>query len=49
MDLKIPELNRGFAFIQFDNINGCENVCKNGKFQIIDGADCEVRRAVLRF
>lgn len=48
MDPRNPSKNRGFAFVQFEHIEGCERACRKGQFHSIDGHDVEVKRAVLK-
>jgi len=48
MDPRNPGKNRGFAFIQFEHIDGCERACRKGQFHNLDGHDVEVKRAVLK-
>lgn len=48
MDPRNPGKNRGFAFVQFEQIDGCERACNRGQFHNIDGHDVEVKRAVLK-
>jgi len=48
MDPRNPGKNRGFAFVQFEGIDGCERACTRGQFHNIDGHDVEVKRAVLK-
>ena len=48
MDPRNPSKNRGFAFVQFEHIDGCERACRKGQFHNIDGHDVEVKRAVLK-
>lgn len=48
MDPRNPSKNRGFAFVQFEHIEGCERACRKGQFHNIDGHDVEVKRAVLK-
>ena len=36
MDPSNPKQNKGFAFVQFEGISGCENACSYGRFQMID-------------
>jgi len=48
MDPRNPTRNRGFAFIQFEYIEACEEACRFGQFHNMFGQDVEVKRAVLK-
>lgn len=48
MDPRNPGKNRGFAFVQFEHIEGCERACNRGQFHNLEGHDVEVKRAVLK-
>lgn len=48
MDPRNPTRNRGFAFIQFEYIEACEEACRFGQFHNMFGHDVEVKRAVLK-
>ena len=48
MDPKQPSRNKGFAFVHFSDVTGCERACEKGQFHEIDGREVEVKRAVLK-
>jgi len=48
MDNKSPGRNRGFAFVHYQDIQGCEQACQSGQFHKIDENRVEVKRAVLK-
>ena len=47
MDPQADNKNRGFAFVQYENVESCEMACQL-QYHSIDGHSVEVKRAVLK-